>query len=423
MTFLNSKYFLSIKTFNLIIALSLFLLNSKALSLPQFSRRYNVSCNMCHAGVPRLNAIGYKFRAAGFRMPDEIGKEMKLDFDQLNSVRAELAAYINGTKNKSTDESQTLTQTQFKRVVIHPLTGTFGSHIGTAAELAFPGGDKVEIEQTHIRYAFGNEDLFGSFRVGVFHAFDGFSSADRPIGISRPLIQTSESFRGNTETLFSVAEPSTAGFSVAYLIKNTNLSLSFLNRSGVEVSGDEAELNYQSDESRRLSDLLFTSTSIFDETGPGSALTLYYYHGQSVIPINTNTYITSGSGPTYANNFNRIAVYANYFINERWSLIAGGGLGKDQLPNNGGDLNSSGYFVGAESYISNRSLAGGIRFDEFNGDRDNNESKTNSGTAYINWMPSDQLRLVVELQQLTNGRSVPNSVEQFQMTTDVTFMF
>ncbi|HEX9129645.1 MAG TPA: hypothetical protein VF850_10815, partial [Gemmatimonadaceae bacterium] len=42
--------------------------------IPAFARRLNVSCNYCHTTIPRLNATGYKFRAAGFRMPEDIGK-------------------------------------------------------------------------------------------------------------------------------------------------------------------------------------------------------------------------------------------------------------------------------------------------------------------------------------------------------------
>ena len=37
-----------------------------------FARRYGVDCSVCHASYPQLNETGYKFRVAGYRMPDEI---------------------------------------------------------------------------------------------------------------------------------------------------------------------------------------------------------------------------------------------------------------------------------------------------------------------------------------------------------------
>ncbi|HEX6134702.1 MAG TPA: hypothetical protein VFZ24_12100 [Longimicrobiales bacterium] len=36
------------------------------LAIPAFARKYNVSCSMCHAPVPRLNAFGEQFAANGF---------------------------------------------------------------------------------------------------------------------------------------------------------------------------------------------------------------------------------------------------------------------------------------------------------------------------------------------------------------------
>ena len=45
-----------------------------AKAIPMFARRYGVPCSTCHTSAPRLNETGYQFRAAGFRMPTEIGK-------------------------------------------------------------------------------------------------------------------------------------------------------------------------------------------------------------------------------------------------------------------------------------------------------------------------------------------------------------
>ena len=39
-------------------------------AIPAFARRYGLSCSVCHAPFPRLNAYGAAFAARGFRMPD-----------------------------------------------------------------------------------------------------------------------------------------------------------------------------------------------------------------------------------------------------------------------------------------------------------------------------------------------------------------
>ncbi len=49
--------------------------------MPMFARKYGVCCGTCHTTIPRLNLTGYKFPAAGFRMPEEIGQCITKKFD------------------------------------------------------------------------------------------------------------------------------------------------------------------------------------------------------------------------------------------------------------------------------------------------------------------------------------------------------
>lgn len=57
-------------------------------AMPMFARKYGVSCSACHTTPPRLNQTGYRFRAAGFRMSEEIGKADETPFDILDYVSA-----------------------------------------------------------------------------------------------------------------------------------------------------------------------------------------------------------------------------------------------------------------------------------------------------------------------------------------------
>src|SRR5262245_42304590 len=59
-------------------------------AMPMFARRLGVPCSTCHTSPPRLNETGYQFRAAGYRMPAEIGKvgeKKPFNFFDYNGVR------------------------------------------------------------------------------------------------------------------------------------------------------------------------------------------------------------------------------------------------------------------------------------------------------------------------------------------------
>src|SRR5437763_4330404 len=78
---------------DLAIIISLFLVGAAvpANAMPLFARKYGVPCSTCHSTIPRLNETGYKFRAAGFRMPEEIGKsdEKKFELGDFFAARAQ----------------------------------------------------------------------------------------------------------------------------------------------------------------------------------------------------------------------------------------------------------------------------------------------------------------------------------------------
>ncbi len=41
-----------------------------SVAMPEFARRYNVSCTACHSAFPRLNQFGHAFIAANYKMPN-----------------------------------------------------------------------------------------------------------------------------------------------------------------------------------------------------------------------------------------------------------------------------------------------------------------------------------------------------------------
>jgi hypothetical protein len=70
-------------------------------AMPLFARRLGAPCSTCHTSPPRLNETGYKFRAAGYRMPEEIGKggeNRPFNFFDYNGVR--LQGRLDATSTK-----------------------------------------------------------------------------------------------------------------------------------------------------------------------------------------------------------------------------------------------------------------------------------------------------------------------------------
>jgi hypothetical protein len=56
------------RTSVILAAAAALLAPASADAIPAFARKYNVSCSMCHAPAPRLNAIGEEFAGNGFEM-------------------------------------------------------------------------------------------------------------------------------------------------------------------------------------------------------------------------------------------------------------------------------------------------------------------------------------------------------------------
>jgi len=73
-----------------------------ARALPNFARKYGYDCSMCHTTIARLNRFGYEFRAAGFRLPSEIGEAQKMNWDNVLAGRI-TASYSNASNTTYKD--------------------------------------------------------------------------------------------------------------------------------------------------------------------------------------------------------------------------------------------------------------------------------------------------------------------------------
>jgi hypothetical protein len=177
---------------------------ARAEAMPMFARKYSVGCSYCHTTIPRLNVTGFKFRAAGFRLVEDIGKpqdEKEFSLGDYFSARIQSrfdsqatnqpnGAPVTNCPGNVCGPRTTTTAMSFMEATIYPLTGSWGNHFGSLSELSVSPEDVFEIENAYVRAIAGNETRFLTSRFGVFHPWEGFGGSDRPFSNARPLFQT-----------------------------------------------------------------------------------------------------------------------------------------------------------------------------------------------------------------------------------------
>ncbi len=177
--------------------------STTANAMPMFARKLGVPCETCHTTIPRLNETGYKFRAAGFRLPEMIGKEEEKKFELGDFFSARVQArYDTQLTNQPNGAAvanviggvpgpRTRTNTfSYMETTLYPLTGSWGKYFGSLSELSFSPEDFFEVENAYVRFARGNADRFFTARAGIFHPWEGFGASDRPFSNARTLFQT-----------------------------------------------------------------------------------------------------------------------------------------------------------------------------------------------------------------------------------------
>lgn len=131
-------------------------LASPAVSMPNFARKYAMDCNACHTTIPRLNEFGFQFRKAGFRLPSDIGKPTKNNFE--DTMTARIQARYDLKRHDDSGKTSNNSQLTFHEVTLYPLSASFGKYYSSLMELSILGEDFVEIENAYFRYARGNEN-------------------------------------------------------------------------------------------------------------------------------------------------------------------------------------------------------------------------------------------------------------------------
>ena len=259
-------------------------------AIPAWARKYNMNCSGCHYPVvPQLNADGLRFKWAGYRMPDEIGKSAEVKkIEDYFAARGTVRYAYTKTSGEAAD-----TNAFFIPAVSLFAAGAIGKHYGGYFELErLPEGSVDVIGQ--IATVWGKEDKFGGIRFVQGHMLVGGAAAgfDRPIGVLTPL--PVGEFTTNVVP-FSFAGD-LAGLEALYVVgKRNRTSLGFVN--GHTASGEEGGVSTRKD-------AFLTNQFIWDEKGGG--LTTVGYYG-TISGFDATT-------PNSNSHFYRVAATANKYF-------------------------------------------------------------------------------------------------------------
>lgn len=277
-------------------------------ALPQFARKLKLDCSGCHDALafPRLNAVGYKFRRAGFRMPENIGQDELVDFTTDNYFGARIRA-DNATSVTDVDGSTDWLNTFAGDLTLYPATGSFAKYFASEAEIGVEPGGVVELENAYGRVVYGDQDLWLSARFGVFHPLEGFGASDRSLGPSRPLIFEAAPSH-DQDTFLLVTEPDRVGIDVGLQWRNTSLSVEVVNRARLEVEDGQLELVATTPDTRSGKDLVIVAHQIL---GTRSGLSAYWAHGIVALPVDPDLFVAGVNEDTFDDGYDKLGAFAS----------------------------------------------------------------------------------------------------------------
>ncbi len=331
----------------------------EAHAIPAWARKYNMNCSGCHSpAVPRLNAKGFAFKWAGYRMPEEIGENQ-----EVKQISDYLAARVNLLYNYAKTQTQSADVNSFALGEATIFAGgSFGKNYGGFVEYAH-SAEGVEIV-TNLYGVWGKEKEYGGVRVGQFHwLFEGgVAGFDRATGINGPTPLENPLTTANP---FSFGAHQVGG-EVFYVKDKNRLSVDVFNGVNAAGMGDGAG-------SPDHKDFAAIDQFIYDANGSGIFAMAYFGSIDSLdaaIPIRSH--------------FNRFAVSANKIVNG-FEVMGGYAYAKDSdLPVGAlfttSSVTGNGYWGYGGYTFPSSSLTTFGRYEVVNSDRD----IANSGnTRYV----------------------------------------
>jgi hypothetical protein len=165
-----------------------------------------------------------------------------------------------------------------------------------------------------------------------------------------------------------------------------------------------------------------------------SGFSVYYYKG--IIPFGDTA--TDPAHPYTANNFTRLAVYANWYVMpKKVNLLAGWLSGNDKLDDptligymrngttvNGADVGkSSGYYVEAD-YFTDGNLAFGVRHDAFDPSANVDHNTQTANSIFMNYHPVANLQFIADyVRKVTEAGATAGNNTDNQILGRMIFIF
>ncbi|MBI1746025.1 MAG: hypothetical protein HYR55_05470 [Acidobacteria bacterium] len=387
-----------------IISLFLFLTaviligNDNTMAMPNFARKLGVECAFCHTTIPKLNEVGFKFRAAGFRLPDEIGKPEAKTFDLGDYFSGRIQARYDANRMSRGLVSSRNNRLTFHELTVYPVTGSWGKYFSSLVELSYLPEDHAEIENAYIRASRGDSKMFVGGRVGIFHPFEGYGASDRPVSLSRPFFQTNGA-NFTQPTFFTPWNFDQAGAEVGVDYGRTSFRVTMFN--GLLLREEDGVLKPFAAQGGVLNkatvtpahntpDVQMFFNQIIHEQG--GAISVYYYHGNLGLPING---VNSVAG-FFRNNFDRVAIYGSYPIAKQLHLLGGFQSGRDHTVTKD-TFTSRGAFAEVDVPI-NDYVTAGLRYDWFDRARDKKNNDLWGLTTFANVPIQNGLQFIAEYQ-------------------------
>lgn len=383
-------------------------------AMPNFLRKIGnppEGCHACHTIMPRLNEFGYRFRAAGYRIPDQIGESENKPFEFGNYFSGGLTANYTASKTETGAVSSHTDQLTFSSLDTFPLTGALGTNFATKVEIDFGPKGAVTLNTAFVRYVKGSGDHFFNARVGVFGK-EGYGASDRAISASSPLFTGASNY--NQTDFFSFQ--TTAGLEAGYDYKRTSIRGAVLN--GIMLVNDGGTLSAFGAQGGSLTKPAGQVTSTSPDfqvianqilTSNGGGVYLQYYHGNIGEP-----YLGSTT-QFWRNQFDRVMLYGSYPVHKYLMLLGGYGHGRDHLQT-GATFGSEGFFASAEVPVSQISSAG-FRYDFFDPARTKVSNEVNALTAFWTLFNRQGMRLTAEFQHkdTLRGANPDQFINSFQV--------
>ncbi len=374
-----------------------------ASAMPNFARKYGLGCGSCHDVVPKLNEFGWKFRAAGYRMPDEIGKA---------KPTMNLGDYFAGRINFSINQASATAATPGSQSInnfniaftggsIYALFGALTPNISSESELGFSTSGTLSVSTASVGYYSGDENNWFVGRIGIINTLQGYGGSDRGwsgsplMNSAYPISLYSYEQGDKTKPAYTGLTGSNMGIDLGYVFGQATVHAEALSgytyasgKPSAALAGKPMGTGAGQAPSANSFDYMFWANYILTDDGGG--ISAAYYIGQADINTNTTANTSNVDSLFWQNKFTRYAIYASYPIPVvKALLLAGYEGGKDnswalKTFVYGPDISSHGYF-GELDYPITDLVGVGARYDAVTPDNSHTNNNITVITAYCDY--------------------------------------